>query len=190
MSAAGIDHVPSVGPAILAFNHVSVLDGPCLDRDGWRRRRESRFLVADEAFAHALWGPILRHFDQIPIRREPERRARSTSAIATVRRGALAAIAPEGTVSPHPGELQRVRTDRADRAPDGGARDPGRDLGTAAMVQDRPSLGRAAPPAARVRYGDDRPDRRRRSKMTARRARDEGDVDHVTEARILAGDPS
>lgn len=107
----GIQHVPSVGPAILAFNHVSVLDGPCLAIEtGWRRRRESRFLVADEVFAHALWGPILRHFEQIPIRRGRSDEGALDAAIARVRRGALAAIAPEGTVNAFPGELQRVRS--------------------------------------------------------------------------------
>ena len=107
----GIQHVPPVGPAILAFNHVSVLDGPCLAIEtGWRRRRESRFLVADEVFAHAIWGPILRHYDQIPIRRGRSDEGALDEAIATIRRGALAAIAPEGTVNPYPGELQRVRS--------------------------------------------------------------------------------
>ena len=107
----GIQHVPSVGLALLVFNHVSVLDGPCLAIEtGWRRRRESRFLVADEIFAHAIWGPILRHFEQIPIRRGRGDGGALDEAIATVRRGALAAIAPEGTVNAFPGELQRVRS--------------------------------------------------------------------------------
>lgn len=108
---AGIHHVPLTGPAILAFNHVSVLDGPCIAIEtAWRRRRESRFLVAEEAFRGAVVGWILRRYDQIPIRRGRNDEGALDEAIVTIRRGALAAIAPEGTVNPHPGELQRVRS--------------------------------------------------------------------------------
>ena len=47
---AGIHHVPLQGPAILAFVHVSVLDGPSLAAEvAWRRRRTVRFLVAAES---------------------------------------------------------------------------------------------------------------------------------------------
>ena len=107
----GIHHVPLTGPAILAFNHVSVLDGPCLAIEtGWRRRRESRFLVADEAFSAPVWGWFLRRYDQIPIRRGRRDEGALDEAIATIRRGALAAIAPEGTVNPQPDQLQRVRS--------------------------------------------------------------------------------
>src|SRR5919206_456435 len=63
------EHIPG-GPAILAANHVSVLDGPLL---AWppaaRRRRAVRFLVAAENFRLPLIGSILRAFRQIPIRR-------------------------------------------------------------------------------------------------------------------------
>jgi 1-acyl-sn-glycerol-3-phosphate acyltransferase len=107
----GIHHVPLTGPVILAFNHVSVLDGPCLAIEtAWRRRRETRFLVADEIFDHPLFGVILRHFDQIPIRRGGGDEDALDEAIATIRRGALAAIAPEGTVNANPDALQRVRS--------------------------------------------------------------------------------
>jgi 1-acyl-sn-glycerol-3-phosphate acyltransferase len=107
----GIHHVPLAGPAILAFNHVSVLDGPCLAIEtAWRRRRESRFLVADEVFDHPPFGWILRRYEQIPIRRGGGDEGALDEAIATIRRGALAAIAPEGTVNADPGSLQRVRS--------------------------------------------------------------------------------
>ena len=67
---SGIHHVPLEGPGILAFNHVSVLDGPCLAVEtAWRRRRETRFLVAAEVYRHPVPGWFLRRYDQIPIRR-------------------------------------------------------------------------------------------------------------------------
>ena len=108
---AGIHHVPLDGPAILAFVHVSVLDGPCLAAEvAWRRRRTVRFLVAAEIFDVPGSGWILRRYRQIPVRRGKSDDGALDEVIATIRRGAVAAIAPEGTVNPTPGELQRIRS--------------------------------------------------------------------------------
>lgn len=107
----GIHHVPLDGPGILAFNHVSVLDGPCLAVEtAWRRRRETRFLVASEVYGRRIFGWFLRRCEQIPIRRGARDAGALDEAIAAIRRGALAAIAPEGTVNPDPNTLQRVRS--------------------------------------------------------------------------------
>jgi 1-acyl-sn-glycerol-3-phosphate acyltransferase len=107
----GVHHVPLAGPAILAFVHISVLDGPCLAIEvAWRRRRAVRFLVAAEVFEKPVSGWFLRRYRQIPIRRGRSDAHALDEAIATIRRGALAAIAPEGAVNPTPGELQRIRS--------------------------------------------------------------------------------
>ena len=107
----GIQHVPLAGPAILAFDHISVLDGPCLAAQvAWRRRRMVRFLVAAEVFDVPVTGWILRSYRQIPIRRGRNDAGALDEAIATIRRGAVAAIAPEGAVNPKSGELQRIRS--------------------------------------------------------------------------------
>lgn len=107
----GIHHVPFAGPAILAFVHISVLDGPCLAIEvAWRRRRAVRFLVAAEVFDLPAIGWLLRRYRQIPIRRGRSDAGALDEAIATIRRGALAAIAPEGEANPKPGELQRIRS--------------------------------------------------------------------------------
>jgi 1-acyl-sn-glycerol-3-phosphate acyltransferase len=107
----GIHHVPFAGPAILAFVHISVLDGPCLAIEvAWRRRRAARFLVAAEVFDVPVTGWFLRRYRQIPIRRGRNDTGALDEAIATIRGGALTAIAPEGAVNPAPGELQRIRT--------------------------------------------------------------------------------
>jgi len=108
---AGIHHVPLEGPAILAFVHVSVLDGPCLAAEvAWRRRRTARFLVASEIFGVPVSGWFLRHYRQIPVRRGQQDAGALDEVIATIGRGAVTAIAPEGTVNPAPGELQRIRS--------------------------------------------------------------------------------
>jgi 1-acyl-sn-glycerol-3-phosphate acyltransferase len=108
----GADRVPRTGPAILAFNHVSVLDGPCLAIEtSLRCRREIRFLVAAEVFETPFFGWVLRCFDQIPIRRGQSDRGALDMAIATLRTGAVVAMAPEGVVNPDPSlGLQRIRS--------------------------------------------------------------------------------
>ncbi|MEO8423751.1 MAG: lysophospholipid acyltransferase family protein [Actinomycetota bacterium] len=96
----GTSNVPPRGPAIIAFNHVSVLDGPVVGIVVARKtRRESRFLVAAEVFRRRLAGSILRSFDQIPIRRGEGDVDALEEAIRTVSSGAIAAIAPEGRVN-------------------------------------------------------------------------------------------
>jgi 1-acyl-sn-glycerol-3-phosphate acyltransferase len=107
----GIHQVPFAGPAILAFVHISVLDGPSLAIEvAWRRRRVVRFLVAAEVFHLPVSGWFLRRYRQIPIRRGRNDSGALDEAIETIRRGALAAISPEGAVNPTPGELQRIRS--------------------------------------------------------------------------------
>ena len=107
----GIGHVPA-GAGVLAFNHVSVLDGPCLAIEtSLRSRREVRFLVAAEAFRLFFFGWVMRCFDQIPIRRGQNDDTALDHAIATVRAGALLAMAPEGRVSDDSAlGLQRIRS--------------------------------------------------------------------------------
>jgi 1-acyl-sn-glycerol-3-phosphate acyltransferase len=107
----GIHHVPLEGPAILAFVHISVLDGPCLAAEvAWRRRRAVRFLVASEVFDLPVSGWFLRRYRQIAVRRGQNDDGALDEVIATIRHGSVTAIAPEGTVSPAPGTLQRVRS--------------------------------------------------------------------------------
>jgi 1-acyl-sn-glycerol-3-phosphate acyltransferase len=110
-----VQRVPLDGPAILACNHVSVLDGPLLAiAPSEQRRRIVRFLVAAEVFDSGLFGPILGAFEQISIRRGTGDAAALEEAIRTIHDGALAGIFPEGTVNPGPpSRLQRVRTGAA-----------------------------------------------------------------------------
>ncbi|MGZ4133135.1 MAG: lysophospholipid acyltransferase family protein [Actinomycetota bacterium] len=109
----GLEHVPRTGPVILAFNHVSVLDGPVLAIETGRRiRRELRFLVAAEVFRHRFYGWVLRHYDQISVRRGEGDAAAVEDAAETVTRGAVVAMAPEGRVDDQGGAqgLQRIKS--------------------------------------------------------------------------------
>jgi 1-acyl-sn-glycerol-3-phosphate acyltransferase len=148
----GIHRVPLSGPAILAFDHISVLDGPCLAAEvAWRRRRMVRFLVAAEVFDVPVTGWILRSYRQIPIHRGRNDAGALDEAIATIRRGAVAAIAPEGAVNPKPGELQRIRSGIARIALPTGA--PVIPVGVWGTHRRWPKSGRHLGPPLRPRLG-------------------------------------
>ena len=99
----GAERVPESGPAILAANHVSGMDGVALAFvTGKRARRMTRFLVAAEFFDRLSFGWALRLYRQIPLRRGQGDRPAIEEALATIRAGALAGIFPEGTVNPDP----------------------------------------------------------------------------------------
>jgi len=107
---SGVEHVPARGPTLLAFNHVSSLDGPVLAIElGRRVKRPTRFLVAAEFFARRFHGWVLRTFDQIPIRRGEGDAAALDAALEALHDGSVVAIAPEGSVNPDPASLQRIR---------------------------------------------------------------------------------
>jgi 1-acyl-sn-glycerol-3-phosphate acyltransferase len=99
----GAERVPATGPAIVAANHVSGMDGVALALvTGQRCRRMTRFLVAAEFFDRKWFGWALRLYRQIPLRRGQGDLPALEEALATIRGGALAGIFPEGTVNPDP----------------------------------------------------------------------------------------
>ena len=108
----GIEHVPAAGPAVLASNHVSALDGVVLGAVVWAyRRRVCRFLTAAEFFNKPMFGTALRAFGMIPLRRGVRDTRALDEAIGALRSGAVAGIFPEGLVNAEPdGPLQRGRS--------------------------------------------------------------------------------
>jgi 1-acyl-sn-glycerol-3-phosphate acyltransferase len=107
----GLEHVPARGSTLLAFNHVSALDGPALAiAFAARTGRPVRFLVAAEFFRRWFHGWVLRTFEQIPIRRGEGDGAALDAALDALRAGSVIAIAPEGAVNADPERLQRIRS--------------------------------------------------------------------------------
>lgn len=104
------ERVPVGGGAVLAPNHVSMLDGVTLAHAVALRGRETRFLVASEFFSR--WTALpLRLVDQIPIRRGTQDSGAIEEAVSTLKAGALAGVFPEGRVTDDPwGPLQPGRT--------------------------------------------------------------------------------
>jgi len=107
LRVAGSAQVPTVGPAIVAGNHLSALDGVVLGLVVSRRRhRMVRFLSGAEFFERKRIGWALRACDQIPVRRGARDLGALDEAIRALREGSIAGIFPEGKVNPGL-ELQR-----------------------------------------------------------------------------------
>ena len=108
----GAEYVPQTGGAILASNHLSILDSVFLP---FMLKRPVTFTAKSEYFtsrhpAMRLMGRYLRSTGQIPVDREGARAAQATleAALDLLRQGQLFGIYPEGTRSPD-GRLYRAR---------------------------------------------------------------------------------
>jgi len=95
---AGLEHVPERGGALIASNHVSVLDPVFVVLAASERGRMVRYLTVSDAFDQRVVGWALRRVDQIPLRRGMGDWAAIDEVAAIVRAGALAGISAEGTV--------------------------------------------------------------------------------------------
>jgi 1-acyl-sn-glycerol-3-phosphate acyltransferase len=108
----GAEHVPASGGAILAANHLSVVDSVFLPL---MLARPVTFSAKAEYFtasgpAARLWAAYLKATNQLRMDREGPRAAQDTleAALALLREGGLFGIYPEGTRSPD-GRLYRGR---------------------------------------------------------------------------------
>ena len=94
----GVANIPRSGGALLAYNHVSVLDAIFVGLPVVRRDRIIRCFALSEDFERPLLGRALRGLDQVPIRRGAGVWSPLEELADVVRGGWLAGIAPEGTV--------------------------------------------------------------------------------------------
>lgn len=100
---AGLAHVPSRGGALLAYNHLSVLDAIFIGVPVGRRGRVIRFFVLAEDFERPMVGPVMRKLRSIPLRRGMGDWEALRELAGAVGDGWLGGIAPEGTVGEGPG---------------------------------------------------------------------------------------
>ncbi|HYI44941.1 MAG TPA: lysophospholipid acyltransferase family protein [Actinomycetota bacterium] len=96
----GMEHVPRVGPAIMAFNHIAYLDALAAlylpDSIG----RRARFLAKAELFADWRLGWLLRGSGMIPVARgTSSARSSLEAAFSALDHGELIAIFPEGSAA-------------------------------------------------------------------------------------------
>jgi len=98
LSREGVEHIPEIGPAIVAANHRSYFDPLALGLALAPRGRPVRFLAKREMFDAPVVGPAVRSLGAIPVDRgtgsdEPLQTAAGALAV-----GELVAILPQGTI--------------------------------------------------------------------------------------------
>src|SRR6266496_5404639 len=98
MRFEGTENIPRAGGALLAYNHVSVLDPLPVALAATRRGRRVRFLAVSDAFEQRFVGWALRRTRQIPLRRGLGDWDAIGKIADVLRRGDLAGMSPEGTV--------------------------------------------------------------------------------------------
>jgi 1-acyl-sn-glycerol-3-phosphate acyltransferase len=117
----GEGEIPARGGALLAYNHVSVLDPIAVALAATRAGRRVKFMALAELFQHGWVGWGLRVTRQIPLRRGLGDWEAIEAVADVVRSGALAAMAPEGTVGEgealQPGQRGAARIALAAGAP-------------------------------------------------------------------------
>jgi 1-acyl-sn-glycerol-3-phosphate acyltransferase len=94
----GLENVPVHGPLIVIANHFSWFDAPLLTL---YLPFQPAFLVASESQRFWFVRMFMRAFHGIPIWRGRVDRAALGSALATLRRGKVVAMFPEGGIDPH-----------------------------------------------------------------------------------------
>jgi len=109
---SGLEHVPSSGPAILASNHLSIIDSMYLPLVIPRPvvfPAKAEYFTAKGPFGR-LWAAYLRSTNQLEMDRGDTRSAQATleAAAEILRSGNLFGFYPEGTRSPD-GRLYRGR---------------------------------------------------------------------------------
>jgi 1-acyl-sn-glycerol-3-phosphate acyltransferase len=100
LRSVGHDHIPSTGPVILASNHIGYLDFCFVMLAPPRPRRQVHFLARNEFFEKPVVGTLLRRLEQIPVDVHGDARASAAAAQASLERGEVIGVHPEGTISP------------------------------------------------------------------------------------------
>jgi 1-acyl-sn-glycerol-3-phosphate acyltransferase len=98
MRYAGLERLPVDGGALLAYNHVSVLDPFAVGLGALRRGRVTSFLAVADVFDRPVRGWVLRSLDMVPLNRGSGDLGAIENALRVLRGGGFVGIAPEGTV--------------------------------------------------------------------------------------------
>ncbi len=99
----GLGNIPKEGPAIVASNHISYLDGLSVAYGVHRAGRRPRFLTKSSLFKVPGIGAALKGLGQIPVERGTRAAPVSLDhAAEAVRRGEVVVVFAEGTTSTKP----------------------------------------------------------------------------------------
>ncbi len=99
----GAEHIPATGGAIIAANHLSMVDPMVLAQFVYKTGRVPRFLAKASLLDAPLIGPALRSAGQIPVYRGSTDAVKALDeAVAAVARGEVVVVYPEGTTTRDP----------------------------------------------------------------------------------------
>lgn len=98
ITVEGAHHVPRIGGAVLASNHVSYLDFIFAGYGARPSGRLTRFMAKHEIFANKIAGPLMRGMHHIPVDRSAGQ-ASYQQALSALRTGEVVGIFPEATIS-------------------------------------------------------------------------------------------
>lgn len=94
----GAQHVPTVGGAVIASNHVSYLDFIFVGLGADESKRLVRFMAKDSVFSNLLSGPLMKGMHHIPVDRSAGADA-YRDALRALRDGEVIGVFPEATIS-------------------------------------------------------------------------------------------
>jgi 1-acyl-sn-glycerol-3-phosphate acyltransferase len=94
----GVEHLPDVGGAVLASNHVSYFDFMFVGLAAREKRRLVRFMAKKAVFDNPVSGPLMRGMHHIPVDRSAGATAYDV-AVDALRSGELVGVFPESTIS-------------------------------------------------------------------------------------------
>jgi 1-acyl-sn-glycerol-3-phosphate acyltransferase len=98
ITVEGAGHIPAVGGAVLASNHVSYLDFIMCGLAARPAKRLVRFMAKQEIFAHRIGGPLMRGMHHISVDREAGM-ASYKRALEALKGGEIVGVFPEATIS-------------------------------------------------------------------------------------------
>lgn len=95
LSVVGLENIPIKGAAIVAGNHVSLLDPPTLGVAC--RKRPVCFMAKSELFGNPLFAFVIKSLGAFPVKRGTSDRAAVKTALAILSEGRVLGMFPEGT---------------------------------------------------------------------------------------------
>ncbi|MDD4602111.1 1-acyl-sn-glycerol-3-phosphate acyltransferase [bioreactor metagenome] len=96
LEVTGHDNIPKSGGAIIASNHISLLDPPVL---GVSMARHIHFMAKEELFRYPVFSWVITQLKAFPVRRGMADRVAIRTAISLLESGEIVGLFPEGTRS-------------------------------------------------------------------------------------------
>jgi 1-acyl-sn-glycerol-3-phosphate acyltransferase len=117
----GAENIPTVGPAVVASNHIGYLDFVFIGYAARDRGRLVRFMAKKEVFDHPVAGRLMRGMKHISVDRFSRASDSIDAAVDALTRGEVVGMFPEGTISrsfvPRSGKTGAARMAMAAHAP-------------------------------------------------------------------------